>query len=104
VDRALLYSDALDGDLLEVWEMKSIDILFFREHSWTYISLREKQSTTQPQLRRSLAEQTTPLKPKKTKEKKACRDRPDEPTKPVGRQPDRTKDKVNQAKHDYLNL
>jgi hypothetical protein len=37
------------------------------------------------------------------REESQLRQDPDEPTKPVERQPDTTKGKANQAKHHYLN-
>jgi hypothetical protein len=46
VDRALLYSDALDGDLLEVWEMKSIDTLFSRTFMAIYFIKRKAEYNT----------------------------------------------------------
>jgi hypothetical protein len=66
----------MQNEALEPQQPGVTSLSFFCEHAWACISLRGKQSTTQPQLRRSLARQTTRPKPKKTKEKKARRDRP----------------------------
>jgi hypothetical protein len=65
-----------------------------------FIKREAKYNTSAAKEELSRANHTT--KAEKEKRRKPIETDPDEPTKPVKRQPDTTKGKTNQAKHDYL--